>query len=449
METALGNRTQPRDRSRVARFAAGGARQDPVTVAAPSYTRRMVVSNLMHHLHMDSIAFAGSDPHTEGGFRSRITPLSRRKTVYDIAVVGLGIAGSSTVYQASRRNLKVIGLEQFGSVIHAMGSSHGKTRIIRQAYFEHPDYVPLVLDAYREWDALEQTIGERLLIPTGGVMMGRPETDVVTGSRLAAQQHGLPFEELSAAEVRERFPGFRITDDEVAIYEPQAGYLRVEPGLQALIREAQRHGAEIQFNQVVEDVQLQGDHVVLTTPTGTFAARQVILTVGAWLTRWAPALPLEVERQVPMWFRPEEHHNLDSLPIYIREHPRNGRQAYGFPYIEGQGIKAGVHHQGQISPLDQVNRQVTAQDIEQLMETLDFIPRIHADSLQEALVCLYTNTPDSHFVVGRVPQNPGVIIAGGFSGHGYKFGPTVGSLVTDMALGTQPGPALFHPARFR
>ena len=369
--------------------------------------------------------------------------------MYDIAVVGLGIAGTSTVYQAARRNLKVIGLEQFDSVIHALGSSHGKTRIIRQAYFEHPDYVPLVLDAYREWHALEESIGEPLLIPTGGIMMGRPEADVITGSRRAAQQHGLPYEELSGAEVNERFPGFHITDDEVAIYEPEAGYLRVESGLEALIQEARRYGAEMRFNQAVEDIQIRDGHVVLETPSGRVAARRVILTVGPWLTRWAPDLPLEVERQVPMWFLPQDHQHLERLPIYIREHPHSGRQAYGFPYIEGQGIKAGVHHHGQVSSLEHVNRQVTRQDIAQLMEALDFIPSIHPDSLHEAAVCLYTNSPDSHFVVGQMPHEPGVIMAGGFSGHGFKFGPAIGSLLTDLALGVRTSPALFHPERFR
>lgn len=409
----------------------------------------MVHSINMRHLHICAIAFVGIDPHTEGGPQSRTTHVSRRKTVYDIAVVGLGIAGTSTVYQAARRNLKVIGLEQFDSVIHAMGSSHGKTRIIRQAYFEHPDYVPLVLDAYREWHTLEQAVGEQLLIATGGIMMGRPETEVITGSRLAAQRHGLPYEELSGAEVNERFPGFHITDDEVAIYEPEAGYLRVEPALEALIQEARRYGADIRFHQAVEDIQAQSGHVLIQTPNGSITARQVILTVGSWLTRWAPELPLEVERQVPMWFMPQDSRHLDRLPVYIREHPQSGRQAYGFPYIEGQGIKAGVHHQGQISPLEQVNRQVTRHDIDQLIEALDFIPSIHPDSLHEAAVCLYTNTPDSHFVVGQMPHEPAVLMAGGFSGHGFKFGPAMGSLLTDMTLGAQTGPALFHPERFR
>lgn len=280
-------------------------------------------------------------------------------------------------------------------------------------------------------------------------MMGLPTSAVVHGARLAAKTHGLPYDELDTTDIVSRFPGFRPCPDEVGIYEPIAGYLQVEAALDALLSSAREAGAVAHFNCTVQSLRSLPSHTVITTDRESIEARQVVLTVGAWLQEWWPTLPLDVERQVPVWFKARHATPLTSLPIYIREQPETGIQVYGFPYLNGQGIKAGIHHGGTVSSVSDIDRHVHQQDIDQLASALDFVPPIHPVEVQDARVCLYTNTPDGHFVIGRNPDWPTVVVAGGFPGHGFKFGPALGQLLVDVALHGRQAPYLFNPQRGR
>ena len=368
---------------------------------------------------------------------------------YDIIVVGMGIMGGAAAYQAARRGLKVLGLEQFDQIGHAMGSSHGETRVIRQAYYEHPDYVPLVQDAWNEWKELERLTRQSILVQTGGLMMGLPSSEVVRGAIAAAVAHQLPYEIWDATQVMRRFPAFHVTAEEVAVWEPMAGYIKAEASLLAMVSFATSRGATIHTGENVLAMTSQSpNEVEITTNKDRYSAGAVILTVGPWATRWFPAWPLAVERQVPFWFDGPKLRAMTQYPIYIHEN-RQGQHTYGFPYIDGQGLKIARHHGGEISTIDTVQRKVVQDDKAALESTLDFLPDVLTSSVCREEVCLYTNSPDSHFIIGRHPQYHGhVIVGAGFSGHGFKFAPTIGRLLLDLAQNLHADELpLFSPLR--
>ncbi len=221
---------------------------------------------------------------------------------YDVIVVGLGAMGSATASHLARRGLRVLGLDRF-SPPHAFGSSHGETRIIREAYFEHPVYVPMVQRAYELWRDLEKDSGATLLRETGGVMIGRPDSDLVKGARHSAELHGLRHEMLTAGEVRERFPALHPESDMVAVWEPRAGVLFADACINAHLTQARRHGAELRYEEPMRALGTRGQTGIrLLTAQGEYSARQLIVTAGAWISSLFPDLPLRIERQVLFWF---------------------------------------------------------------------------------------------------------------------------------------------------
>src|SRR5882672_5145892 len=285
---------------------------------------------------------------------------------YDVIVVGLGAMGSAAVYHLAARGRRVLGLDRFQPP-HTLGSSHGATRIIREAYFEHPVYVPLVQRAYELWEDLEKASGRKLFTQTGGLMIGPPAGVLVSGARRSAQEHQLPHRLLSAAQLREQFPAFNPTDDEVAVHEPRAGILFPERAIQAHLDLAARIGAELQFKNPVSKWEPYQQGVRVTTASGSFTASKLLLSVGPWLSSLTPGLrlPLVVERQVLFWFDPKAQPELltpERCPIFIWENAP-GRFFYGFPDL-GEGVKIGVHHQGEAVQPDRVNRDVSSDEIE-------------------------------------------------------------------------------------
>jgi sarcosine oxidase len=372
---------------------------------------------------------------------------------YDVIVVGLGAMGSAAAYHLASRGKRVLGLDRFRPP-HDMGSSHGRTRIIREAYFEHTSYVPLVRRAYELWADLEQKAGRRLFLQTGGLMIGPPDGVLVKGAQKSAQDHKLTHERLSASEVRRRFPAFEPTDDLHAIWEPRAGVLFPELAIETHLELAAHAGARLQFNEPVLDWQPDGAGVLVTTSTDRYRAERLLLSSGAWvgsLLRGLP-LPLRVERQVLCWFEPIAHADYflpAHCPIFIWEHIP-GRFFYGFPNL-GDGIKAAIHHEGQTADPQHIQREVQSADIEPVRSLL--APRLPgaAGPLRSATVCMYTNTPDTHFIVGHHPEHAQVLIASPCSGHGFKFSPVVGELAA-MLLEGQPATfdlSLFAVDRFK
>ncbi|TMQ74118.1 MAG: N-methyl-L-tryptophan oxidase [Candidatus Eisenbacteria bacterium] len=356
------------------------------------------------------------------------------ETTFDVIVVGLGAMGSAAAYHLARQGRRVLGLDRF-SPPHALGSSHGQTRIIREAYFEDPRYVPLVQRAYELWTALEREAERRLLLETGGLMIGRPDSTVVRGARRSAETHGLRHELLAAAEVRRRFPALRPDDDMVAVWEPRAGILIPEACVAAHLAMARRHGATLRVDEPVLRWEPDGGGVRVASAQGVYAAGQLVLSAGSWLTSLLPdlALPLTVERQPLYWFeacRNAASFTPERLPIHLWEHAPQ-RYLYGFPDL-GDGVKVARHHEGRLTDPDAVDREVHAEEVEAMRGLVRrYVP--DADGpLRSAAVCLYTNTPDDHFLIDRHPAHEQVVVASPCSGHGFKFASAIGEALAEL-----------------
>ncbi len=358
--------------------------------------------------------------------------------IFDIIVLGLGAHGSSALYHLSKKNKNICGIDRF-TPPHSFGSSHGQTRIIRQAYHESPMYVPLVKEAYNLWYELENFSGKKLLLKTGGIMLGDENTSVVTGAKLSAEMHDLDYEYLNAKELKQKFPAFKPTAETVAVVEKDAGILFPEKCIQANLEQATNNNATLFFNETVLSINQEKDHVEIVTDKNNYATAKLIVSAGAWLSQLMPELnlPLIVERQVLYWFKNDNadlQSNLlpDKLPIYIWEYEQ-GKMFYGFPDV-GDGIKIAYHHAGEKIEPENLRKQVAdkneIEDIKQIASTyLEIEPRFnYAD------VCMYTNTPDEHFIIDYHPSNKNIIIASPCSGHGFKFSSVIGKMLCDMAM---------------
>ncbi len=378
-------------------------------------------------------------------------------TTVDVIVLGLGGMGSAAVYHLAARGTRVLGLDQHAPV-HSYGSSHGQSRIIRQAYFEDPAYVPLVLRAYELWEQLERDADTPLLRITGGLMIGSPHSAVVAGSLRSAQDYNIRHDLLHASEIHRRFPPLTPPATAVGLYEHQAGFLAPEAAVRAHLTRAVDVGATLQFHEPVLawEASAGGDGVRVTTTRGRYEAARLVIAPGAW----APdiladfAVPLQVERQVMCWFDPIggiAPFLPDRFPIYIWELD-DGTACYGFPAHAGPrgGVKAALHHGGDVCTPHTIDRDIRTDDIERVRRTVaERVPALNSTCLH-AVTCMYTNTPDHHFVVATHPRHAQVVIAAGFSGHGFKFASVIGEILADVATdGTTQHPInLFTPQRF-
>ncbi len=359
---------------------------------------------------------------------------------FDVAVVGLGATGAAAARELARRGGRVLGLDR-ARPPHDLGSSHGQSRIIREAYFEHPLYVPLVRRAYRGWAALEQESGRRLLRQTGGVMIGPGDWTLIPGALASARDHGLAHEEIEAPEARRRFPALRVPDGSVAVWEPRAGILDPEASVAALLEGARGSGAVLRLAEPVRSWRADANGVAVETSAARYRAERLLLAAGPWLRELVrdPHLPLTVERQVVFWFQPRRSPDLFSperLPVFLWEFAP-GRLFYGLPDL-GRGVKVACHHQGEDVDPETVSRQVEAEEV----ETIRTLLRRHvpdADGPLEATsVCLYTNTRDGHFLLDHHPRFPRVVLASPCSGHGFKFAPVLGEILADLVLDKRP-----------
>ena len=375
---------------------------------------------------------------------------------HDVIVVGLGGMGSAAAYQLAGRGQRVLGLEKF-SPAHDKGSSHGRSRIIRQAYFEGAEYVPLLLRAYELWEQLEEETGQELMTLTGGLMIGREDGELVSGSVKSADEHDLPYEMLDAAEIRRRFPAYAPGPETVALYEENAGFVRPEETVKAHLDRADSLGADLRFEEPVLSWEASESGVRVETPVDSYEAERLVISPGAWAPQLLGDLdlPLEVTRQVMFWYEPTgglEPFLPERFPIFIWE-PDDGNMFYGFPaQDDDRGVKAAFFRAGGVSTSPEtIDREVREEEIGFLRGYLaDHIPELAGRCL-DARACMYTNTPDEHFVISVYPENPRVVIACGFSGHGYKFCSVVGEILADLSIeGSTPHPIdLFSPARLK
>ena len=348
---------------------------------------------------------------------------------YDAIVVGLGAMGSAIAFEIARRGQKVLGIDRFDPP-HTMGSTHGKSRIIREAYWEDPGYVPLVKRAYEKWDEIERLSGRRIFEKTGGLMLGPPNGSVVSGALASAKEHRLEHEVLDARQVNERFPGVRAMADMIGVVEPRAGALAPEVAITAYLELARKHGATIVTNERV--VRWDGNRVI--TERATYDGGRIIIAAGAWTSELVPDLgvTLVVERQVQHWFRPAVQTDLYSaarFPIIICEYaPR--RFWYAIP-DRGEGLKVAIHPEGTIVDPERVQRTVGDDEIayvRALQRT--YMPDAEGPVIESA-VCLYTNTPDDRFLIQTHPAHPNVEIVSACSGHGFKFASAIGEIIAD------------------
>ena len=376
---------------------------------------------------------------------------------YDTIVLGLGGMGSAASYQLARRGQRVLGLERFG-VAHANGSSHGGSRIIRQAYPESPAYVPLLLRAYELWEEIERESGKDLLTVTGGLMMGAEDSRNVSGSISSAEQWGLDYELLNAAEVRRTYPNFSPSDDVMAVYDAKAGFVRPEASVAIHAAAAELHGADLHFEEPVLEWEAHqsGEGVRVRTEKGVYEAGQLVLSAGPWSSQLLSCLglPLLVERLVQFWFTPVagvESFSIGQQPVYLWE-IEGGVVFYGFPNHDQSedGAKVAFFNVSTPCTPEDIDRTINDQEIEQMRDVIkDRIPNLNGKFLRAA-TCMYTNTPDGHFVISSHPEHPQVSIATGFSGHGFKFVSVVGEILADLAIdGTTRHPIdLFGLERF-
>ncbi len=370
-----------------------------------------------------------------------------------VVVVGLGAMGSAAAFHLARRGAQVIGLEAFGPA-HDQGSSHGESRIIRQAYFEGPGYVPLVLRAYQLWRELEALSGEQLLETTGGVMLGSPEGEIVSGALQSARQWGIPHRLLSAAELHREFPALSPLPDQVGLVEPEAGVLAPEAAVLAHLRQAASLGAELHFGERISGWEASGSGVSVRSESRSYAADRLVLAAGSWSDRilQLPGLNLQVERQVMVWFEPDDvaPFTPPRFPIYLLE-GFDGYQYYGLPSRDRRTAKAARHHGGEQTTPETVRREVTEQDVKTVRDGLrDAVPALSRARLARSVTCLYTNTLDRHFVIGLHPGSASISLAAGFSGHGFKFSSVVGEILADLATGGATDHPIngFDPLRF-
>lgn len=355
---------------------------------------------------------------------------------FDVAVLGLGAMGSATAYALARRGARVVGFDRLEPP-HGMGSTHGHTRIIREAYYEHPLYVPLVRRSYELWDALELECGERLFLQTGGLWVGAETGALVSGASRSAREHGIKHEMLDPAGVRERFPAYRARPGWVGLFEHRAGMLFPEKCISAFLDGARKNGADLRLGSEVTAWSVSDRGVTVNTQSGAVSCDRLIVAAGAWLPQLAQrhglTLPLEIERQMSHWFAPssaDPKYGAGRSPVALFEFPDGGM--FLTMGDEGHGVKCGKHHSGAPTSPEAVGRSVSDTENGEARDILEQVMPGAGGRLLDARVCLYTNTPDRHFIIDWIDRGR-VLLLSPCSGHGFKFASGIGEVGAQLA----------------
>ncbi|MBW3601244.1 MAG: N-methyl-L-tryptophan oxidase [Actinobacteria bacterium] len=354
---------------------------------------------------------------------------------YDVIVVGVGGMGSATTYHLAQRGRRVLGLERY-DIPHGMGSSHGHTRIIRLAYYEDPSYVSLLRRAYELWRDLERRADQRLLHVTGSVDAGPPDSWVFKGSLQSCREHDLPHEVLTSAELTDRFPGYALPGDTLGVFQPDGGFLLPERCIASHVTAAHDEGAEIHARERVLEWEPSGDGVTVVSDRGVYRADRLVITAGAWEATLLPLLRglAVAERQVLAWLQPSipDHFVPDRFPVFnvIVDEGR----FYGFPVFAVPGFKFGkYHHLQQSGEPDELDREPRREDEAMLREFAARHFPTGCGPVMALKTCLFTNSPDKHFIIDVHSDHPQVSFASPCSGHGFKFASVVGEVMADLA----------------
>src|SRR5688500_10784929 len=361
---------------------------------------------------------------------------SDQMTRYDVAVIGLGAMGSAVSWRLARLGARIAAFDRLAPP-HTSGSSHGRTRIIREAYYEHPLYVPLVRRAYDLWGELERETGQQLWIKTGGLMVGPESGPLVRGALQSALAHDIEHELLDAAELTRRFPAYVTRRESVAVLEKRAGMLFPERCIEAQIERARAVGAELQLNEEVQQGVGSSGGITVTSGVGNSAGDRVVIAAGPWLPRllsgMGTQLPLEIERQLSHWFQPEKpgdgKYDAERCPVALWEMP-DGDVFATLP-DQGEGVKCGMHHAGAATSPEAVNRVVSQGENAVARELLETMMPGAGGRLLDARVCLYTNTPDRHFIIDWL-EGGRVLVVSPCSGHGFKFASAIGEVAAQL-----------------
>jgi len=355
---------------------------------------------------------------------------------YDAIVIGVGGMGSAALYHLARRGVKVLGLEQF-DIAHDRGSSHGESRLIRKAYFEHPDYVPLVRRSYELWAELEAAAGRKLFHRSGLLLAGPRDGAVVSGVRRAAAAHALDIQAIAPKDWRTRFPEFVVSEGMDVLFEPDAGFLEVESCVRTYVQQAVEYGATVVTGRSVQGWSADGGGVAVRTPDEVYHADRLVICGGSWSSRLLASLrlPLEVRRKVVFWFESVGGAYSFRCGCPVFGFDVEGGLLYGFPSIDERSVKIADHAGGQAAEdADRLDRRLHPEDEPRVHAFVKaYLPRLTTKMIRHS-VCMYTMTPDEHFIIDRHPEYPHVAYAAGFSGHGFKFAPIVGSVLADFTV---------------
>jgi len=359
--------------------------------------------------------------------------------IWDVIVIGVGGVGSATAMHLAKTGVRTLGIDQYHAA-HDRGSSHGQTRIIRQAYFEHPCYVPLLQRAYDLWNELEQQSNQKLFHRTGLVELGPSDGIVIPGVHSSAATYNLPIKKMSPSEIHRRWPGIRGNDDWEAIIELNAGFLKVEECVQAHLDLATQHGCDLVHNCKVHQWSSDSREVEVVTDRGIEKAAQLVIAGGPWTRALIPELStkLQIFRKHLYWFHPENEgfRAKDGFPCFF--HETDNGFFYGFPCFNGTGVKIARHSGGQ--PIEAPDRDSATSKI---MDESDrqlvidyaskYLPGLGSQLISSAS-CYYTSTPDENFVIDQLPDHQNVTVVAGLSGHGFKFTTALGEIASKLAL---------------
>jgi sarcosine oxidase len=356
--------------------------------------------------------------------------------MYDVVIAGIGGMGSATLAQCAMRRARVLGIEQF-SRGHALGASSGRSRVIRRAYFENAAYVPLLNRSHELWRELERESGERILYAYGLLTAGYQGSAIVAGAEEAVRLHDLDAQTWDSRDIRTHYPALRVDDDDYGVFEPEGGFVVPEAAIAAHCALAERHGAELRFETRVESWRSDGDalRVELSDGSSVRTAR-LVLTLGPWFKETLESLgvSIRIQRNVAAWFKPRQRLGPAELPTFLIDRREHAAPFYGFPDI-GDGVKAAFHGHGVLTDAASLNRDIdAAADVAPIAAAFEAWAPGSAREFIEAKACMYSLTPDEHFVIDLHPKDPRIVVCGGFSGHGFKFASVVGELAADLAL---------------
>ena len=363
----------------------------------------------------------------------------KNKKIYDVIVSGLGGMGSATCAHLAQSGVSVLGLEKH-SLPHHKGSSHGNTRVIRQAYFEHPDYVPLLKAAYKHWHKLEEETQRRLFFKTGVLVCGSKDSEMIAGIQKSAHTHQLQTDLLSNLELRSQFPQFKLPEHYIGILEKNAGFLKVEDCVESYHQLAKRSGAALHENEFVTSWKKNGTTLEVQTNQSQYFTQKLILTQGAW-SNFLKSIKLKILRKTMYWFKDEklQYHPSKQTPSYLFDLNSEGI-FYGTPTIDSLGLKVAVHSGGEMlnNPNELHSFPSAHEEFKLIKDKLCHILNLDLSTYTQFTHCMYTMSPDSHFIIDQHPACDEIYFACGFSGHGFKFASVIGEILSKLALTGKP-----------